>query len=101
MPAINHQPKKKRIKLSPKEWYALKQRVWIKQNRRCLACNDYIPSMEHVHPHHIVTKGAGGHDIESNIAILDWKCHHKVGTAEIIITPEKEVSSWREKSIII
>lgn len=57
----------------------LKVKCWAKG--KCEYCNSYVPFID---PHHIKTRGSGGHDIEENLIGVCRKCHQK---AEGVIKP--------------
>lgn len=75
-------PKKKRIRLSQKEWSKLREQVWHEQAGRCAnpKCRQWVPLhgdtiFNTAHLAHIKGKGAGGDDIRSNVQILCYRCH--------------------------
>jgi hypothetical protein len=67
-------PKKKRVDLPPKEYQQLRARVYMRSRCSCEICGQWM-SYEEMSLHHIVTKGAGGDDVDSNVLGVHLKCH--------------------------
>ena len=81
-------PKKKRIKLNPKEYHELRRKVYDSQLGCCKRCKISV-YFEKFHLHHKISRGAGGDDQwsenpeESNLIGLCWECHRKVHDGNI------------------
>ena len=71
---FNPQPKRKRIKLSQKEYSELREDVCGFAGYQCESCGKYLP-LDRGTIHHIKTRGAGGDDIAENCQWLCLECH--------------------------
>ena len=76
---FNPQPKKKRIKLSPREWQKLRKEKWFEADGRCWDCGEFTKLHGTLfsagHLCHIKSKGAGGDDSAENTRIKCYACH--------------------------
>jgi len=72
-------PKRQRIKLSKKEWTALRDTMWVESGGRCEQCHRWLPLegglFDGPHLHHIKSRGAGGDDTRNNLKLLCLNCH--------------------------
>ena len=69
-------PKRKRVKLTPKELSELKSEISWDQKYECKICRAWIGVAGHLH--HKKTRGAGGDDSKENCVVLCHVCHRKV-----------------------
>ena len=73
---FNPNPKKKRIKLSQKEYHELRLKKYMQVHCLCEDCSCWT-SLETGHFDHIKTRGSGGDDIIENGKWLCYRCHDK------------------------
>ena len=78
-------PKPKRIKLKRNSiaWITLVDELYELKNYHCQGCGKYL-FRNQVNPHHIITYGAGGEDVISNLGLLCSSCHVKIDSGELI-----------------
>jgi len=67
-------PKKPPIRLSKKEYQALRLVIYTKQYGICKGCGFWFPENQ-FSLHHIVSRGAGGDDSEENVDGYCVGCH--------------------------
>ena len=70
-------PKKIRLKLSPKEYHDLKIEIYNEQLESCFYCYKWLP-MDEFQLHHRLSRGAGGGDDRDNLQGLCFECHRKI-----------------------
>ena len=69
-------PKKKRLKLSVKEYQELRKKACKRAMSSCEKCFAWCP-LSNGHLHHKKTRGAGGDDKLENVIWLCYLCHDK------------------------
>lgn len=52
--------------------------LWLRQDKRCLICNQLITSDTGWNVHHLVEKCKGGSDLLSNLVLLHPNCHRQL-----------------------
>ncbi len=71
-------PKKKRIKLSPKEYRELRKKVHKIAGGYCEICLCTYAPIESGHVHHVKSVGAGGNDSADNCIWVCYVCHRNI-----------------------
>ena len=71
---IINQPKRKRIKLSPKKYNDLRREAYYDQYQCCIKCGAWI-EFDCFSLHHKKTRGSGGGDTRDNVDGYCLFCH--------------------------
>lgn len=58
-----------------KAWYALRQRVLVRDAWQCQECRRVCADKREAHVDHIVPKAQGGQDVLENLRTLCIRCH--------------------------
>lgn len=53
-------------------------KLWLRQKKRCVICNQLITKETGWHIHHIVERVNGGSDKLSNLVLLHPNCHRQL-----------------------
>jgi hypothetical protein len=84
----NPKPDIERLKKPSKAWTVRVDELYDREAHVCQGCGRLLKRNE-ASPHHIKTRGAGGGDELSNLALLcGFGCHTKIDSGELIIKKE-------------
>jgi 5-methylcytosine-specific restriction endonuclease McrA len=63
-------------------WYAIRQRVLVRDAWACQACGRVCADKREAHVDHVIPKAAGGQDVMENLRTLCIRCHSRKTAAE-------------------
>jgi RNA-directed DNA polymerase len=74
------------LRMSKDIWDAQRQKLWMQQEGRCVACDELLDSGKACDDHHIVYRMYGGSDALPNRVLLHPACHRRVHALGLEVT---------------